>query len=227
MRLTVFIFNMGFMMGFMINLACVAIASAASSEKPVILVLGDSLSAAYGISLEQGWVHLLEQKLAEEHYAYQVVNASISGDTTSGGRIRLNALLQQYQPKLLLLALGANDGLRGLSLKNMQANLSAMIEKAQQQRTQVMLLGMRIPSNYGDTYSEAFFQSFAQLADEYDTAYVPFLLDGIATDMTLFQADGIHPTAQAQPHLLKTVWAHLHSLLKTISPPMPADGQGE
>jgi len=190
---------------------------ASTSEKPIILVVGDSLSAAYGISSEQGWVHLLQQKLTQQHYAYHVVNASISGETSIGGRNRLNALLQQYQPKLLLLELGANDGLRGLSLKNMKSNLSAMIESAQQQHVQVVLIGMRIPSNYGTKYTEAFFQSFAQLAKKYNTAYVPFLLDGIATDMTLFQADGIHPTAQAQPRLLETIWQHLHTLLETTS----------
>lgn len=202
--------------GLLMGLLCLPLSASTSTayEKPVILVLGDSLSAAYGLAPEQGWVYLLKQKLAAEYPAYEVVNASISGETTAGGRKRLNALLQQYQPKLMIIELGANDGLRGLSLKNMRTNLAAMIAASQQIKAQVLLIGMRIPSNYGEAYTQAFFQSFTQLVEQYNTGYVPFLLDGIATDMTLFQADGIHPTAQAQPHLLETVWSHLSILLK-------------
>ncbi len=189
-------------------------ALADDTSVPKILILGDSLSAAYGLQQEQGWVHLLRQKLAQESLNYQVINASISGETTVGGQRRLEALLKQYQPQFLLIELGANDGLRGLSLKAMRSHLSDMIARAQQQSAQVLLIGMQIPSNYGQSYTQAFFQTYAQLAKEYKTAYVPFLLDGIATDMTLFQADGLHPTAAAQPQLLNTIWLDLQPLLK-------------
>ena len=188
----------------------------ANEQTAKILVLGDSLSAAYGISQDQGWVALLQQRLDQENLNYQIINASISGETTAGGRSRLPDLLQQHQPQWLLLALGANDGLRGLSLRAMRSNLNEMIEKAQQQQTQVVMIGMRIPSNYGAAYTDAFFQTFAKLAKAEDTAaYVPFLLERIATDMSWFQADGLHPTAAAQPHILETVWTHVSKVLKT------------
>ncbi|MEN8216998.1 MAG: arylesterase [Pseudomonadota bacterium] len=174
-----------------------------------LLVIGDSLSAAYGIAPQEGWVHLLEQRLHETGSKYQIINSSISGDTTSGGHNRLAKILQQYQPSIVILELGANDGLRGLSLKAMRANLAAMIKQSQQAGARVLLLGMRIPPNYGKTYTARFHQIYYDLAATYDIALVPFFLEGVAGNRTLMQDDGIHPTAAAQERLLDNVWSVL------------------
>ncbi len=175
------------------------------SALPTLLVVGDSLSAAYGIAPEAGWVHLLAQRLQE----YQVVNASISGETTSGGRNRLTKALQQYQPAIVILELGANDGLRGLNLKTMQTNLATMIEESQQSGAKVLLLGMRIPPNYGKTYTAQFHQTYYDLAATYDIPLVPFFLEGVGGNRALMQNDGLHPTAAAQERLLENVWSVL------------------
>jgi acyl-CoA thioesterase-1 len=193
--------------------------NAAAAEAPVILVLGDSLSAAYGIAPEQGWTRLLQQKLQAGGYPHRVENFSVSGDTTHGGRSRLPAALQRHQPALVVIELGANDGLRGLPLEDMRANLSAMITASQQAGAKVLLLGMRIPSNYGKAYAERFFQVYAELARQHSPRRVEFFLDGVALKPEFIQADGLHPTAQAQPRLLQNVWAELQPMLQSTAPP--------
>lgn len=191
------------------------VAGGAASGKPAaILVFGDSLSAEYGLPRDTGWARLLADRLAKEAAQYSVVNASISGETTSGGRTRLPKLLQQHRPSVVVLQLGANDGLRGLSLASMRENLAAMVEASRGAGAQVLLVGMRIPPNYGRDYSERFAGVYAQLAREKKVALVPFLLDGFADDLAYFQADRIHPNERAQPRMLETVWAGLAPLLR-------------
>ena len=185
-----------------------------SSEGPVILILGDSLSAAYGIPVEQGWVSLLQRRLAERGFPHRVVNASISGDTTSGGLSRLPAALQAHHPALVLLELGANDGLRGQSLSLMADNLGRLIELSRQAGARVLLAEMRIPSNYGPLYTQKFQATFASVAEHYDVPLLPFLLDGVAGNPALIQDDGLHPHAGAQPRILDNVWRVLEPLLR-------------
>lgn len=178
-----------------------------------ILVLGDSLSAGYGIRPEQAWPSLLTQRLAERRIDYTVANLSISGETTAGGRSRLAAALATHQPAVVVLALGANDGLRGLSIEQMRGNLEAMISAAQKAGARVLVAGMRLPPNYGP-YADQFVQSFADIAKTKKTALLPFLLEPVATRPELFQADRLHPTAEAQPLLLEHVWPKLQPLLR-------------
>lgn len=185
-----------------------------ANAAPVIVVLGDSLSAAYGIPAEQGWVQLLQNRLKKQSYSYRVVNASVSGETTHGGLTRLPRLLQTHRPQLLLIALGANDGLRGLPVKQMRQNLSRMIELAQKSGSKVMLIGMQIPPNYGPVYTRQFSQTYTRLSNQTGSALVPFLLDGIADKLEFFQADRLHPTAVAQPRLLENIWPTLKQNLK-------------
>ncbi len=194
---------------------------AQSSKKPAaqarIVVLGDSLSAEYGLVRGSGWVALLEKRLSAEKITASVINASISGDTTSGGRARLGALLKQHRPTVLVIELGGNDALRGLPLKNTQDNLSAMAQAAQKAGAKVLLLGMQVPPNYGRQYAEQFAQLFVSVAQKNKTALVPFLLKGVADrqDATAwFQADGIHPLAKAHPQMLDNVWPALRPLLR-------------
>ena len=201
--------------------ACAVPAWAQSSKKPAaqprIVVLGDSLSAEYGLVRGTGWVALLEKRLSAEKIAASVINASISGDTTSGGRARLGALLKQHRPTVLVIELGGNDALRGLPLKNTQDNLSAMAQAAQKAGAKVLLLGMQVPPNYGRQYAEQFAQLFVSVAQKNKTALVPFLLKGVADrqDATAwFQADGIHPLAKAHPQMLDNVWPALRPLLR-------------
>ena len=201
--------------------ACAVPAWAQSSKKPAaqarIVVLGDSLSAEYGLVRGSGWVALLEKRLSAEKIAASVINASISGDTTSGGRARLGALLKQHRPTVLVIELGGNDALRGLPLKNTQDNLSAMAQAAQKAGAKVLLLGMQVPPNYGRQYAEQFAQLFVSVAQKNKTALVPFLLKGVADrqDATAwFQADGIHPLAKAHPQMLDNVWPALRPLLR-------------
>ncbi|VAW84377.1 Arylesterase precursor [hydrothermal vent metagenome] len=184
-----------------------------AAPPPTILVLGDSLSAAYGINEEQGWVALLQQQLRKGDSPYQVVNISISGETSQGGLSRLPHALEQYHPQLLILALGANDGLRGNSLKQLKQNLERIIKLAQQQKSKVLLVGMQLPPNYGAQFSQKFRSLFADVAKQQALPFVPFLLEKIAGDNGFFQADGLHPRAQAQPLLLETVWPELEPLL--------------
>ncbi|HMR04099.1 MAG TPA: arylesterase [Candidatus Competibacter phosphatis] len=189
--------------------------SAARAESPVILVLGDSLSAGYGIPVEKGWVSLLQRRLAERGFPYRVVNASISGDTTSGGLSRLPAALELHRPAIVVLELGANDGLRGQPPMAMSRNLSRMIEQSQQAGARVVLAEMRIPPNYGPLYAQKFQATFGELAQHYAIPLIPFLLDGVAGNPALIQDDGLHPRAEAQPRILDNVWAVLEPALKS------------
>lgn len=201
-------------------LTCAAWASHAQATPaggPSILVVGDSISAEYGLARGTGWVTLLEKQLAADKVPARVVNASVSGDTTSGGRSRLPALLKSHQPTHVILELGANDALRGLALKNTEDNLAWMTEQAQKAGAKVTLVGMQVPPNYGARYGEQFAGVFPAVARKYGTALVPFLLEGVADDpdpTRWFQADRIHPSAQAQPRLLANVWPVLKPQLK-------------
>ena len=189
--------------------------SAVRAESPVILVLGDSLSAGYGIPVEKGWVNLLQRRLVERGFPYRVVNASISGDTTSGGLSRLPAALELHRPAIVVLELGANDGLRGQPPMAMSRNLSRMIERSQQAGARVLLAEMRIPPNYGPLYAQKFQATFGELAQHYAIPLIPFLLDGVAGNPALIQDDGLHPRAEAQPQILDNVWAVLEPALKS------------
>ena len=177
-------------------------------------MVGDSLSAEYGIARGSGWVALLEQRLKAEKIDARVVNASISGETTSGGRTRLPALLQQHKPNVVVLELGANDGLRGLPVASAQDNLRSMIALAQQNKARVLLVGMRMPPNYGRAYTERFSGMYAQLAGQARVPLVPFMLDGVAQDLSNFQADRMHPLAGAHPTILNNIWPQFAPLLK-------------
>ena len=178
-----------------------------------ILVFGDSLSAGYGLAQEAAWPSLLDKRLQEKRLDYSVVNASISGETTSGGRSRLDAALATHKPAVVIIALGANDGLRGLPIAATRDNLTAMIDSAQKTKAKVLIVGMRIPPNYG-AYADQFHAVFGEVSKARKTALVDFLLDGVATQPKLFQADNLHPTAEAQPRLLDNVWKGLEPLLK-------------
>ena len=187
---------------------------AAPLQAKTLLVLGDSLSAAYGLPAEQGWVSLLEQELKQRKLADRVINASISGETSSGGLQRLPRLLADYQPDLVVLELGANDGLRGTPLQVMEQNLRQLVELSHKSGAEVILIGIRIPPNYGPQYTQRFYSIYPDLALEYELALVPFLLERVALKPQFMQADGLHPTAAAQPILLQTVWPHLYPLLQ-------------
>lgn len=186
--------------------------TAHAAEK--ILVFGDSLSAGYGMAREQSWPALLQTRLIRAGYAYEVFNASISGETTAGGVSRLPVLLQQQRPRIVILALGANDGLRGLPVAQMRANLVAMTRQAKSAGARLLLVGMRLPPNYGPDYTRSFDATFATIAREEKIAWLPFLLEPIALDDHAFQADRLHPTAAAQPKILDHVWQALEPLLK-------------
>ena len=193
------------------------VAAAAAPAGKTLLVLGDSLSAEYGIARGSGWVALLEQRLAEQKPAYRVVNASISGDTTSGGRSRLPALLTQHRPKVVVIALGGNDALRGLPLDMTQANLTEMARAAQAAGAKVLIAGIAVPPNYGRKYGEDFVRLFGTVAKAQGAALVPFLLAGVADGPDadeMFQPDRIHPKAQAHPRMLDNVWGVLKPLLR-------------
>jgi len=179
-----------------------------------ILVFGDSLSAAYGIRPEQGWVALLTQRLQAQGYGYQIINASVSGETTEGGLERLPRALQLHQPGVVVLELGANDALRGLPLSVTRTNLSKMIELAQGTGARILLVGIRIPPNYGPRYTEEFTGIFPALAKQYHLPLVPFLLQDVALNPTRMQEDGMHPNAAGEPPVLETVWPYLRPLLK-------------
>lgn len=188
---------------------------AAAAETPVILVVGDSLSAEYGLRRGAGWVALLEQRLARDKFEARVVNASISGDTTSGGRSRLPALLKQHQPSHVVIELGGNDALRGLPLKMTESNLRAMTRAALDSGAKVLIAGMQIPPNYGRKYADSFAGLFANVAKAEGARLLPFLLTGVADgiDYRLFQPDRIHPSEAAHPRILENVWAVLRPML--------------
>jgi acyl-CoA thioesterase-1 len=191
-----------------------ATANKVAPQGPVILVMGDSLSAGYGIDIKVGWVALLDQRLSAKGYGYRVVNASVSGETSAGARGRLTKLLELHRPSILILEIGANDGLRGLPVKQTRENLSVMVKQAKNAKAAVVLAGMQMPPNYGARYTQDFAAAFADVARAEKTVLIPFFLEGIALDMKLVQADGLHPTAAAQPRLLDNVWTALKPLLK-------------
>ncbi len=194
-----------------------AATSAMGAAQPVILVVGDSLSAEYGLARGTGWVNLLTQRLAREKLGWRVVNASISGDTTSGGRTRLPALLREHRPRVVVIELGGNDALRGLPLGMTQGNLTAMAQAAKAAGARVLIAGMQVPPNYGRQYGDEFAKLFATVAKAEGAALVPFFLAGVADVPEadkLFQADRIHPTAEAQPRMLDNVWPALRALLR-------------
>ena len=178
-----------------------------------LLVLGDSISAAFGLDTRQGWVSLLEQRLAAEGFDYQVVNASVSGDTSAGGLARLPTLLAEHRPQLVIVELGGNDGLRGQAPAQLQQNLAAMVQQSQKAGAKVLILGMQLPPNYGVRYTTAFAAVFPQVANQTGAALVPFLLEGVGGVPALMQDDGIHPGAAAQAQLLDNVWLSLKPLL--------------
>lgn len=191
--------------------------AATAPARPVILVLGDSLSAEYGLQRGSGWVQLLADRLQQSGSNYTVVNASISGETTSGGRTRLPALLKQHRPAIVIIELGGNDGLRGLPVAQMQENLAAMVRASQANGAKVLIAGIRVPPNYGRDFTERFYAAFGSVAKQYNTALVPFLLEGFNDSGEFFQSDRIHPTAQAQAKILLTVWPVLQPLLTDTS----------
>jgi len=188
-----------------------------TAGRPKILVMGDSISAAYGIQREQGWVHLLEQKLAEQGSPWQVVNASVSGETTGGGLARLPQAMTSHDPELVVIELGGNDGLRGYPVATIRDNLRSMTELALAENRQVLLVGMQIPPNYGPRYTRSFSAMFEEVAAETGAAVVPFLLVDVALTPGFMQNDGIHPTADAQPLLLETLWGYLEPMLADAS----------
>jgi acyl-CoA thioesterase-1 len=194
--------------------AGICMAAEPAGQVPTILVYGDSLSAAYSMPREQGWVALLQERLRKKGFPHRVVNASISGETTSGGLARLASTLEQHEPDIVLLELGANDGLRGLPLASMQRNLRSMIEASQAADASVVLLGILIPPNYGPRYTRQFAASYIELADRYDLPLLPFLLEGIAGKPELTLDDGLHPNADAQEKILDNVWQTLQPMLK-------------
>jgi len=188
-------------------------AAAQGSAPRTVLVVGDSLSAEYGIKRGTGWVPLLSARISEQYPKFQVVNASISGDTTSGGVARLPALLRQHAPAVVVLELGANDALRGLPLNMTEQNLRTMAQAARKADADVLIVGMQIPPNYGRDYAQRFAAVFSKVAKDEKARLVPFLMEGIATNRAMFQADGIHPNEDAQPQLLDNVWPALRPML--------------
>ncbi len=195
-------------------------AGAESVAPRTVVVLGDSLSAGYGIPLKEGWVNLLAQRIATEGYGYQVINASVSGETTQGGLARLPRVLQIHKPAIVIIELGGNDGLRGLPLATSRENLRKTIELARAAQARVVLLGMLIPPNYGQRYAQEFRDMFSTLASSHSIALVPFLLDKVALNPRLMQDDGIHANAKGQPQMLENVWPTLKPLL--VAPRKPA-----
>lgn len=192
--------------------ASLSCAQNSSSAPTKILIMGDSLSAGYGIDIKQGWVHILERELTKNH-SIQIINASISGETSSGGNSRLSALLLEHKPDIVILELGGNDGLRGQPLKLLEKNLQTMIDVSKSSNAKVLLAGMQIPPNYGARYSSQFKAVYEKLAQQNNVALIPFLLEGIGGDEVLMQRDGIHPTAEAQPIIVKNVMPELEKIL--------------
>jgi acyl-CoA thioesterase-1 len=200
---------------FLVLLILVFAGFPANADTPAILVFGDSISAGYGLArVEQGWVGMLRAKLKDEGYGYQVVNASVTGETTAGGLARLPRALALHHPRVVILELGGNDGLRALPIDQMRSNLGRMVDLSVDSGAQVLLLGMRIPPNYGPEFTEKFFAVFADVARDKKAPLVPFLLNDIALSPNLMQADGIHPNELGQPKLLDNVWPRLRPLLR-------------
>lgn len=183
------------------------------AEATTWLVVGDSISAAYGLDMQQGWVALLEERLEKAGHEVQLINASISGDTTAGGVHRLPALLEAHQPHWVIIELGGNDGLRGLPLAQLQHNLTTMVQVSREHGAQVVLLGMRIPPNYGEAYAEGFFQTYKKVSEQEQVLLLPFFLHKVAGEVGMMQEDGIHPTAAAQPQLVENLWPMVEKML--------------
>ena len=193
-------------------------AQSAETGAPVILVIGDSLSGAYGINIDEGWVALLQQKLGSEGHHYRVINASVSGDTSRTGLGRTASALQTHQPAIVIIALGGNDGLRGLALAETEASLAGIIEHARQQQARVLLVGVRLPPNYGPAYNEQFAAVYQRLSDRYRVPLVPGMLNQVAEYRNLMQDDGIHPTAAGQPRIMLNIWAELEAMMQDRIP---------
>jgi len=196
------------------GLLLLAASASAYSAPKTVLVLGDSLSAEYGLNRGSGWVALLEKKLKAERISATIVNASISGETTSGGRARLPALIRQHKPAVVVIELGANDGLRGLPVASAEDNLRTMVDLARKNDAEVLLVGMRMPPNYGRAYTEQFFNMYTKLSTKYKAPLVPFMLEGVADQPKLFQADRLHPNAEAHPIILANIWPKFKPLVK-------------
>jgi acyl-CoA thioesterase I len=194
-------------------LACIGPATAADKPAPAVVVLGDSLSAGYGIKVQEGWVNLLAKRLESGGYGYRVVNASVTGETTQGGLARLSRVIEVNKPAIVIVELGGNDGLRGLQLAMTRDNLGKIIERSNAAGAKVVLAGMMIPPNYGLRYGQEFRDMYGVLAKKHGVPLVPFLLDKVALDPKLMQQDGIHPNAQGQPRILENLWPHLKPLL--------------
>ena len=195
------------------TICLIVLCSVANAQAATVLVVGDSISAAYGLETKDGWVALLQERLLEHDADFNVINGSISGETTAGGLARFPDLLAQHEPDYVIIELGGNDGLRGLSLTHIAANLTDMIRQAQEQNAAVLLLGMRLPGNYGKLYIEAFFNVFQHIAEKEQVALVAFFLEGVGAVDGMMQADGVHPTQLAQPLLLENAWQGLAPLL--------------
>jgi acyl-CoA thioesterase-1 len=187
---------------------------AMAAGQRTLLVMGDSLAAGYGLAANQGWVELTAQRMKGSHPAWRVVNASISGETTAGGAARISAILAREHPSVVIVELGANDGLRGLPLAHTRGNLETMVRAAQLAKAKVLVIGMRLPPNYGPTYTRGFEANFSEVSRKYGAAYLPFLLAPIASDRKAFQDDNLHPIAAVQPRLRDYVWPALKPLLK-------------
>lgn len=199
---------------FFVLTSAASLATSPAAAAPTILVLGDSLSSAYGISDQQGWVKLLEDKLDENGYPHTVVNASTSGDTTRDALSRLDATMERHRPRIVIIELGGNDGLRAFSIDAIERSLTRILAAVRESGAKILLAGMRMPPNYGPVYTRAFEALYPSLAEQFDAALVPFFMQGVATDPGLMQDDGIHPNAAAQPRLLDNVWPVLEPLLE-------------
>ena len=189
-------------------------ATASSSEPPTVLIFGDSLSAGYGIEVDQSWAALLQARLKDQGYEHRVINASVSGETTEGGATRIDAALAEFSPQLIILELGGNDGLRGIPAARMKGNLEKIVARAKASGAAIVLLGIRIPTNYGPRYSAEFESVFRQVSDDFDVQWIEFFMEGIALDDDLLQDDRIHPNAVAQPMLLDNAWPVISATLK-------------
>lgn len=196
------------------TIGLIILCSTTQVHAATVLVVGDSISAAFGLETQQGWVALLQERLQQRDDDFKVVNASISGDTTAGGLARFPGLLAQYQPDYVIIELGGNDGLRGLSLQHMAMNLTTMVQRAQDNEAQVLLLGMRLPGNYGRRYTEGFYNVYQDIAQQEDVPLVDFFLEGVAAVDGMMQADGVHPTQAAQARLLDNAWQGFEPLLR-------------
>ncbi|MEM6512782.1 MAG: arylesterase [Pseudomonadota bacterium] len=190
--------------------------NAYANDAPTVLILGDSLSAGYGIDADQSWPSLLQQRLEQEGYAHRVVNASISGETTEGGAERIGSALERFNPDVVVIELGGNDGLRGFPPDRTRANLASMVDASRASGAAVALLGIRIPPNYGPRYTRAFEAVFGEIAEQYSLPWIEFFLEGIALNDALMQDDGIHPTAEAQPIMLDNAWPVIDKALKSL-----------